>query len=121
MDLETKIKKFYDLKALIEQLTDEKDKLAQNIKEDLEKEVDHKFETEDGYNAKLTEKTNFTYLDEGAIFNYIISKGLSDVYISKKIDTVKLNKELKTEGYLYEAIKPYLTKTVSNSLSVTKK
>lgn len=117
--LAEKVEEFYALKTELEELELKKEQLGLEIKTLLQGEPDLTFEC-DGYKATLVPRTTFTYQDETSILTYLIQKGLGEVYLTKKINTTKLNKELKTGGQLYESLKNYVTKTVSNQLNVSR-
>lgn len=117
--LAEKVEEFYALKIELEELEHKKEQLGLEIKTLLKEEPDLTFEC-DGYKATLVPRTTFTYQDETSILTYLIQKGLGEVYLTKKINTTKLNKELKTGGQLYESLKNYVTKTVSNQLNVSR-
>lgn len=117
--LAEKVEEFYALKTELEELEHKKEQLGLEIKALLQEEPDLTFEC-DGYKATLVPRTTFTYQDETSILTYLIQKGLGEVYLTKKINTTKLNKELKTGGQLYESLKNYVTKTVSNQLNVSR-
>ena len=116
--LEEMLNEYLELKRQEDELAAKKEELGNKIKAELKNLPGRKY-TENGFKATLTDKVTFKYDDEAAIVNYIIQKGLSEIYLSKKIDATKFNKELKNEGMLYESVKPYLTKNVSEALSVS--
>ena len=116
--LEEMLKEYLELKKQEDEIAAKKEELGKKIKEELKNLPGRKYDA-NGLKASITDKTTFKYDDEAAIVNYIIQKGLSEIYLSKKIDATKFNKELKNEGMLYESVKPYLTKNVSEALSVS--
>ena len=116
--LDEKIKRFYDLKKQIEDLTILKESLSDEIKNLIINEPDKKYENSDGYLVKCISRITYKYADETGIVDYLTKKGLSDIYMTKKIDSTKLNKELKNEGELYKALKNYIVKNVSESLEI---
>lgn len=118
MILDEKLKKYYEIKRQIEDLTSLKESLGLEIKGLVINQPDKKYENAEGYSAKSVTRTTYKYLDETAIIDYITKKGLSDIYMTKKVDSTKLNKELKNEGELYTALKPYVGKIVSDTLEV---
>ena len=112
--LDNLIKEFIELKEQEKQLAERKKDLTEKIKSMI---PSGKYE-KDGLKVQVVKSTTFKYDDQTAIINYLTQKGLSDVYIVKSIDTKKLNAELKNEGALYNALKPYTTKTITESLRI---
>lgn len=119
-NLDELIKEYEVACAEVDVATAKKDELANEIKEQLQGKLGKTFTTEDGTNAKLVESVRFTYDDSVAIINYLTQKGLKSTYITESIDTKKLNAELKKAGTLYDGVKPYVTKTITESLRVGK-
>ena len=119
-NLDELIKEYEVACAEVVAATAKKDELAEEIKEQLQGKLGKTFTTEDGTNAKLVESVRFTYDDSVAIINYLTQKGLKPTYITESIDTKKLNAELKKAGTLYDGVKPYVTKTITESLRVGK-
>ena len=118
MNLDEKIKKYFELKQEIERLDAEKEELSESIKAMVGIFPDQAYTTPDGYSAKVVSKTNYKYADETAIINYFNNKKLGDIYLIRKIDTSKLNKELKTHGVLYNDLSNYIVESISDSLTV---
>lgn len=116
--LDNMIKEYIDIQKQEEEIKAKKEQLGLQIKEALANEPDATYITAEGNRAMMVEKTTFKYTDELAIMNYIKTKGLSDVYLTTKIDTTKFNKELKSEGMLFEAVKSFVTKTITEALTV---
>jgi hypothetical protein len=112
--LETLLKEYKDVCIKMEELKTVKEELNDRIKSLMTGK------SYDGinYKATLTERTTFKYNDEVAMLNYIKKKGLSHLYIVEQIDTKKLNAELKLGKTLYNDIKPYIEKTITESLKV---
>lgn len=118
MLLQEKVKRYYEIKKQIDDLTSLKDSLGEEIKDMLVNEPDKKYEDNEGYSAKSINRITYKYNDETGIIDYLTRKGLSDIYLVKKIDTTKLNKELKNEGELYKALDKFISKNISESLEV---
>lgn len=118
MTLNENIKKYYEIKKQIEELTNLKDSIGEEIKKSLLNMPDKKYENDEGYLAKSTDRVTYKYNDETGIIDYLTRKGLADIYLAKKIDTTKLNKELKSEGELYKALDKFVTKNITESLEV---
>ena len=117
--LEEKIKEYFELKNNIDKMVEHKEALGAEIKGLLSNEPDQTYTTAGGLKATVVNSTTFKYDDKTAIIEYLTKKGLGDIYLTKDISTKKLNAELKNEGMLYENLKTYLTKTVTESLKVT--
>lgn len=115
--LEDMLKEFIELKKQEDELKAKENELASKIKEELKKLPKSKYDA-NGIKATITNKTTFKYDDEVAIMNYIKSKGLKDVYLTYKINTTKFNEELKKEGTLFENVKGYVTKNLTEALTV---
>lgn len=118
MSLQEKVKRYYEIKKQIDDLTSLKDSLGEEIKDLLVNEPDKKYEDNEGYSARSTNRITYKYNDETGIIDYLTRKGLADIYLAKKIDTTKLNKELKNEGELYKALDKFVTKNITESLEV---
>ena len=118
MSLQEKVKRYYEIKKQIDDLTSLKDSIGEEIKDMLVNELDKKYEDNEGYSAKSINRITYKYNDETGIIDYLTRKGLSDIYLVKKIDTTKLNKELKNEGELYKALDKFVSKNISESLEV---
>lgn len=103
-----------------EEIAQRKAELAEEIKYELQGKIGKTYTTENGINAKLVESVRFTYDDEIGIVNYLTQKGLKHTYITESIDSKKLNAELKKAGILYDGVKSYVTKTITESLRVGK-
>lgn len=119
-NLDELIKEYGEISAQLEELNTRKDEIGKEIKELLKDKVGKEYTTENGVVAKLTDRVTFTYDDTTALVNYLISKGLKNTYITESIDTKKFNAELKKSATLYDGVKPYITKTVSEVLKVGK-
>lgn len=117
--MNTKIKQYYELKKQIEDLTKQKDLLAEEIKDFLATAPDNKV-TEDNYVAKLQYKSLLKYNNEDAILKYLEENNLSDIYTSRKINSTKFNAELREGKKIYVDLKPYITENVSTALFVDK-
>ena len=118
MNLDEKIKRYFELKDEIAVLETEKDQLSEDIKAMVGVFPDQSYTTPDGYSAKVVGKTTYKYVDETAIINYLNDKNLTDNYMVKKFDTTKINKELKNHGILFNDLKPYITEILTESLTV---
>ena len=66
--------------------------------------------------ATIAEKENFTYTDEVSMINYLENNGY-EKYVVKNIDTA-INKLLKEDVESLSAIKPYYTKSLTESLTI---
>ncbi|WP_300924583.1 hypothetical protein [uncultured Clostridium sp.] len=117
--LEEMLKEYLEIKKQEEELTTKKNELATKIKEELKKLPNRKYD-ENGIKACVTDKITFKYNDQTAIINYITQKGLSDIYLNKSINTTVFNTELKNEGVLFENVKQYITKNLTESLTVSR-
>lgn len=117
--LEQLLEEYTNIKNQIDLLNTKKNELSEEIKDILDS-IGGKY-SDNGYKAAIIEKTTFTYDDKIAIINYIIKKGLKDIYLTTEISSTKLNNELKKGGTLYERLKKYMTKNVTESLTVTVK
>lgn len=118
MNLDEKIKRYFELKDEIAVLETEKDQLSESIKAMIGVFPDQAYTTPDGYSAKLIEKTTYKYNDETAIIKYLNDKNLADTYMVKKFDTTKINKELKNHGILFNDLKEYISEVLTESLTV---
>lgn len=117
--IEEDINSFLELRAKIDELTKQKDILADKIKQALVSEPNNKYVSKTGIKVTLVSSTTFKYTDENAIINYLNKQGTAGMYITKKLDTTKLNKELRLEGSLYENVKAFVNKITTESLKVT--
>ena len=117
--LEQMLNEYLELKKQEKEIKAKKDELGAKIKEELKKLPECKYNA-NGYKASITNKTNFEYNDEAGIINYIKAKGLSDIYLTTEIKTTKFNDELKKEGTLFENVKSFVTKNLTEALNVTK-
>lgn len=115
-----KIKEFYALKKHIEELTKQKDKLGEEIKEFLKSQDDMIYFDDNGYIAKIVTKTIFKYSNEKAIVDYLDKSNLADIYVTRKVNVSKLNDELKVGGKLYEDLRGFTTENKVDSLIVDK-
>lgn len=118
MNIDEKIKKYYEIKSQIEELITLKDSIGEEIKKVVLNAPDKKYKSSDGYLAKCVTRITYKYTDESAIINSITKKGLSDIYMTKKIDSTKLNKELKNKGELYNNLKSYINENITDSLEI---
>lgn len=116
--LEEMLKEYLEWKAKKDEIETYLKSLGDKIKTELKKLPEMKYNA-NGYKASITNKTTFKYDDETAIINYITQKGLSDIYLNKSINTTKFNTELKNEGVLFENVKNYVTKNISEALTVS--
>lgn len=117
--LEQLLEEYTNIKNQIDLLNNKKNELSEEIKDILDS-MGGKY-SNNGYKAAIVEKVTFTYDDKTAIINYIIKKGLKDIYLTTEISSTKLNTELKKGGTLYERLKKYMTKNITESLTVTVK
>lgn len=120
MNLNELINEYNKVCVEYEEIAQRKAELAEEIKYELQGKIGKTYTTENGINAKLVESVRFTYDDEVGIRNYITQKGLKSTYIVETIDSKKLNAELKKSTTLYDDIKHYVTKTITESLRVGK-
>lgn len=97
----------------------QKDELKLQILEEMAKENTTKYLTEDNISATIAKKETFKYVDELSMINYLQENGYSQ-FVELKIKTTDMNKELKKSTQLSEALTPYVTKSVVESLSVKK-
>lgn len=119
-NLDELIKEYGEIFNQLEELNTKKDEIGKEIKELLKDKVGKEYTTESGIVAKLTDRITFIYDDTTALTNYLISKGLKNTYITESIDSKKLNAELKKSSTLYDGVKSYVTKTVTEVLKVGK-
>lgn len=117
--LEQMLNEYLELKKQEKEIKAKKDELGTKIKEELKKLPERKYNA-NGYKALIINKTNFEYNDEAGIINYIKAKGLSDIYLTTEIETTKFNDELKKEGTLFENVKSFVTKNLTETLNVAK-
>ena len=116
--LEQLLEEYTNIKNQIDLLNNKKNELSEEIKDILDS-MGGKY-SNNGYKAAIVEKVTFTYDDKTVIINYIIKKGLKDIYLTTEISSTKLNNELKKGGTLYERLKKYMTKNITESLTVKK-
>ena len=113
--LDNLIKEFKQVQDEIDSLEKRKEELSTQLKSLIEE----KYVTKDGkYVATIVEKSTFKYNDEKAIIDYLTKNNLNDIYLTTKINTTKFNKELKEKGKIFENVKPYITETLTEALTV---
>lgn len=118
MNLDEKIKKYFELKEEIEKLESQKEELSNSIKTMIAIFPEQSYTTPEGYSAKVVTKTNYKYVDETAILNYLDKKKLTEMYVVRKLDTTKINKELKNHGLLFKDLKDYINENLVESLTI---
>ena len=113
--LDNLIEEFKKVQDEIDVLEKRKEELSAQLKNLIE----DKYITKDGkYVATIVEKSTFNYNDEKAIIEYLTKNNLNDIYLTTKINTTKFNKELKEKGMIFENVKPYITETLTEALTV---
>lgn len=117
-DLNQLIKEYQSVCNELKLIQAQKDSLAEEIKDLLQDKIGKTFTTEEGVKASVVEQTRFTYDDNVALISYLTKNGLKATYITETIDTKKFNAELKKSSTLYDNVKSFVTKNVTETLKV---
>ena len=111
--LNKKLCEYISIQKQEKELKAQKDALKKSILELMGEEKEY----DNGYtSATIVDKENFTYDDEVAIIAYLENNGY-EKYVVKNIDTA-INKLLKEDVESLSAIKPYYTKSLTESLTI---
>lgn len=116
--LDENIKKYAELQAEIERLTNETKALKQTILDEMG--MYSSVSTKEGFIASISKRDTIKYNDELGIIRYLEENNLNQ-FVVKKVDSTNLNKELKKSTSLNESLKSMYTTTTTIALTVKRR